>query len=336
MSDVGAKAGETRPDVRRVLGAYDLSEASVTPITMGLINETFRVDTREGSFALQRLHPAFAGELNEDLDAITARVAEAGLLTPRLLRTRDGAAFVEDEGRAWRMITWLDGEAFHSTDGPEKLASAGRLVARFHGALVGLDHKFAFSRPGAHDTAAHRKRLMERAKKPHPRSDALGPLASAITGYPLPKLPELPLRIIHGDLKFSNILFRGDEAVALVDLDTLQWGSVVVELGDAFRSWCNPLGEDTEEPAFRRDLYDAAVGGYLEAAGAWLSEAERTALPLGPERIAFELSTRFCLDAFEESYFRWDDTRFASASEHNEMRARAQFFLAKSAAQQLR
>lgn len=329
-------AGEMRPDVRRVLGAYDLSDAKATPITMGLINETFRVDAAEGSYALQRLHPAFAGKLNEDLDAITARVAEAGIQTPRLLRTKGGAAFVEDEGRAWRMITWLDGEAFHSTDGPKKLASAGRLVARFHSALVGMEHEFAFSRPGAHDTAAHRKRLAERAKKPHPRADVLVPLANAITGYPLPKLPTLPIRIVHGDLKFSNILFRGDEAVALVDLDTLQWGNVVVELGDACRSWCNPVGEETNEPHFRRDYYDAAIGAYVDEAGPWLSDVERAALPLGPERIALELSSRFCLDAFDETYFRWDDTRFGSASEHNEMRTRAQLFLAKSAAQQLR
>lgn len=325
-----------REDVRRVLSAFDLNSAKATTITMGLINETFRIDASEGSYALQRLHPAFAGKLNDDLDAITTRVDGAGISTPRLLRAKDGAAFVSDEGRAWRMITWLKGEAFDATDGPAKLASAGRLVARFHGALVGMDHEFAFSRPGAHDTAAHRARLAERATKAHPRADALLPLAEAITSYELPPMPELPQRIIHGDLKFSNILFDGDDAHALVDLDTLQWGSVVVELGDALRSWCNPLGEDTNEPHFRRDYYDAAMGGYLDEVGPWLSDAERAALPLGPERIALELASRFCLDAFEESYFRWDEKRFASASEHNEMRARAQLFLAKSAAAQLR
>lgn len=325
-----------RDDVCRVLSAYELTQAQATPVTMGLINETFRIDAAEGSYALQRLHPTFAGKLNEDLDAITTRVANAGLLTPRLFRSKNGASFVVDEGHAWRMTTWLEGEAFHATDGAAKLASAGRLVARFHGALVGMEHDFAFSRPGAHDTAAHRARLAERAKKPHPRAEELVPLANAITGYPLPKLPKLPARIIHGDLKFSNILFRGDVAVALVDLDTLQWGSVVIELGDAFRSWCNPLGEDTHAPPFRRDLYDAAAGGYLDEVGPWLSEAERATLPLGPERIALELASRFCLDAFEESYFRWDDKRFASASEHNEMRARAQLFLARSAGEQLR
>ncbi|MFT5355713.1 MAG: Ser/Thr protein kinase RdoA (MazF antagonist) [Polyangiales bacterium] len=324
-----------REDVRRVLSAFDLNSAKATPITMGLINETFRIDAREGSYALQRLHPAFAGTLNDDLDAITTRVDGAGIPTPRLLRTTDGAAFVGDEGNAWRMITWLEGEAFHATDGPDKLASAGRLVARFHGALIGMEHEFAFSRPGAHDTAAHRGRLAERAKKPHPRADVLVPLASAITGYPLARLPKLPKRIVHGDLKFSNILFRGDEAVALVDLDTLQWGNVVVELGDALRSWCNPQGEDTNEPHFRRDYYDAAIGGYFDEVGPWLSDAERAAIPLGPERIALELSSRFCLDAFEESYFRWDEKRFGSSSEHNEMRARAQLFLAKSAEAQL-
>ncbi len=43
-----------------------------------------------------------------------------------------------------------------------------------------------------------------------------------------------------------------------------------------------------------------------------------------------ELAARFCTDALEESYFGWDASRFASAAEHNLVRARAQLSLARS------
>ena len=62
----------------------------------------------------------------------------------------------------------------------------------------------------------------------------------------VPPLPQTARRHVHGDLKISNLLFRREPlaGVCLVDLDTFAKGSMAFELGDAMRSWCNPLGED--------------------------------------------------------------------------------------------
>ncbi|MBX3250367.1 MAG: phosphotransferase [Myxococcales bacterium] len=331
-----------------VLAAYGLEGAHVEPITIGLINHTFRVDAGHTRVALQRLHPAFRGEVNLDLDAITTHLAARGLPTPRLVRTRDGRPYVTlaalrggdgddapDDDRPWRALTWLEGLVRQVSDDPAAFRSAGALVARFHRALHGFEHDFAFTRPGAHDTDAHLARLADaiEAHRGHRRYHAIAPLAAEILAHPRPPLGPLPRRIIHGDLKLSNVLFRADaEAHALLDLDTLQHGTLAVELGDALRSWCNPRGEDTLEVQVDVPIFRAAIEGYAGAAEGLVTPEERASLVSGFETIALELASRFCLDAFEERYFRWDPARHESASHHLELRARAQLTLARDVA----
>src|SRR5687768_13879660 len=94
---------------RVVLEAYGIVERSLEPVAIGLVNRTFlaRTHARE-RVVLQRLHPAFSGAVNEDIDAITRHLARSGLVTPRLVRTRAGEAFVDAEG-TYRVITYVPG-----------------------------------------------------------------------------------------------------------------------------------------------------------------------------------------------------------------------------------
>ncbi len=312
-----------------VLSAYGLGEASFEPIHIGLINRTFRVD-RGGVpwLALQELHPVFAGEVNLDLEAITTHIAKKGLLTPRLHRALDGSLWVTADGRPWRALTWLEGRV-HRTLGSEAAArTAGRVVGRFHAAVADLDHRFAFVREGAHDTERHLGRLSAALVHAPAEVRALG---DAILAHTLPALPKLPTRIIHGDLKVTNLLFdeAGLDAIALLDLDTLAHGTLAVELGDALRSWCNPAGESAERVAVDERLFGAAVAGYADS-GVTLTREEIAGIVPGLETIALELASRFCLDAIEDRYFGWDPTRFPSRVAHNTRRAEAQLALAAS------
>lgn len=315
----------------QVLEAFALEGLPLTPISVGLINRTFRVD-RDGTpwLALQELHPVFKGEVNLDLDAITTHLAAQGLATPRLHRTRTGAPFLEAEGRPWRALTWLPGRVHLSVSSPSIARAAAGLVAKFHAATSGLVHAFAFERPGAHDTAAHLARLGAALDRGSPSVRALG---ARILAHPLPAIPPLPTRIVHGDLKITNILFdeEGTRAVALLDLDTLAYGTLATELGDALRSWCNPAGESAERVAVDEAIFAAAIEGYA-AGDPGITPSEVAALVPGLETIALELASRFCLDAIEDRYFGWDPTRFPSRVAHDERRAEAQLALAESVA----
>lgn len=323
---------ERPPDA--VVAAFGLEGARFSPIDVGLINLTLRVDRGAESFILQRLHPVFSGEVNLDIEAVTERLAARGLVTPRLVRAVDGRPFVEADG-PWRVLTFVPGRVVDTVRSPAMARSAAALVARFHAALDGFEHRFAFTRPGAHDTP-RRLAHLEAALATHASHRLLHevePVARAILahGQRLPEIGALPRRIVHGDLKITNVLFDEplERAVALIDLDTLAHGTLAVELGDALRSWCNPAGESAPAATVDEAIFVAAVQGYASEAGAVAAE-ERDAIVAGAETIALELASRFCADALEERYFGWDCRRFATRGEHCLARARSQASLASS------
>jgi len=303
----------------------------------GLINETWGVLVDDEPAAiLQRLNTRiFRPELHFDIEAITRRLEERGRQTPRLLPTASGDLWHTDvEGNVWRCMTWIGDRTVERVGYLAEAESAGRLVARFHAALFDMEHSFHFVRPGAHDTVQHMTAMQQVlvTHRNHRLRRRLEPIASQI--WDQWQLwtpgPDLPLRIIHGDLKISNVRFDGEEAVALIDLDTLQWGTLDVELGDALRSWCNTATEDEAEPEFDLDIFRSAMRGYVEGArGLPLTRAEWESLVPGIERISLELASRFARDALEEKYFGWN-TAWPSAGEHNLDRARSMADLALS------
>ena len=105
---------------------------------------------------------------------------------------------------------------------------------------------------------------------------------------------------------------------------------IMLELGDAFRSWCNPLAEDEPGAEFSLLIFRSAITGYARATQGLLSENEWRTIPAATLTIAVELAARFCADALNENYFGWDATRFRTASEHNQARTRSQINLARS------
>jgi Ser/Thr protein kinase RdoA (MazF antagonist) len=313
--------------------------ASATRPASGLIQTTYLLRLGDGRrLVAQRHHAVFdpdgRGEaLLADIDMITAHLAHRGLPTPQLLRRPAGPLGWRDaEGKLWRLSTFLDGVTIDRVDSPARAAAAAALVARFHRALADCEHEFAFTRPGAHDTAAHLARLAAAADAPPGPAvdDEVRRLAGAVLDEAerRPRLPDSTARITHGDLKISNVLFAPDgTAHALVDLDTLGRLTIAYEMGDALRSWCNPVGEDSERTRFDLDVFSAAITGY---AAAPLDAAEQDSMTSGLVTVALELASRFCLDAFEDRYFGWDATRFPSRREHNRVRAAGQLALARA------
>ncbi len=306
---------------------------SATPLVGGLINATWRVGDPAVA-VVQRLHPIFAPEVNLDIAAITAHVADQGLVTPRVLQTDSGAWWaLDDQGACWRALSWVPGVTHHKLEDPALAAQAGGLVARWHRAVAGLDHDFAFRRSGVHDTLAHLETLRAAVAdcSGHRLHDAVAPVADEILDRFDTWEGRLhgPEQLSHGDLKISNLRFDAQgRGLCLLDLDTMGPLSLDLELGDAWRSWCNPASEDAQETRFSVPLFEASARAYL--AERPLPAQEREALPGGIERICLELSARFAADALREAYFGWDATVAPTRGDHHLLRARGQLALARS------
>lgn len=308
------------------------------PLRGGLIHRSYSVRDPGGEYVLQRVSPIFSPGIHENIAAVCAHLRERGFPTYDLLTSAQGRGYAElDDGSRWRVLTRIPGVAFDRCAGGEQARAAGAMVARFHGALADLAHAFRPLGIVLHDPPAHLRALDAQlsARPQHRLARDVGQLAQRIHAIAAEweSLDALPLRVAHGDLKFNNLLFAGAEGdarerpVALIDLDTVSPLPLWAELGDAWRSWCNRVGEEQGSAALDLAIFYASAEGYLSALPVPMSRAERASLALGLERISLELTTRFAADALAESYFGWDAARFPAAGEHNLMRARAQLAL---------
>lgn len=331
-----------RATAAQVIAAYALEIVSVTRVTQGLVNLTLKLTSRDGAqYALQRLHPVFGPGVNDNIERVTTHLAARGLLTPRLLRSRDGELAQQRDDAWWRVMSWVAGQAFDCLSNTVQAEQAGALLARFHIALADFAEELRVERPPIHDYARHRARLAQalEAWQTHRLHTAVAGLAIDIdvlrNTHPAPG--PTPARLVHGDPKISNLLFdaRGERALCMVDLDTLARMALPLELGDALRSWCNPRREDDAHARFDMPLFDAALHGYAQHARGFLSATEIAAIVPATLEIHLELAVRFLVDALEENYFAWDVARYDSRGAHNLARAGGQLAAARSLVAQL-
>lgn len=319
-----------------MVAAYDAQEigqvTALTPISIGLIHKTFCVTTDKGRFSLQGLHPKLASDgILADYERVLTHLQKHQFPAPRLCLTSEGKSFIEDaEGTRWRMTTWLPGRSTSTVTSDQMVREAAALLGRFHLVMADIDYTFQSTHP-LHDTAHHLKRLQE-AKEAHAASEWMPKIAHMIeeveATLPALVLPSgLPRRVVHGDPKISNILFdEEDRGVGVIDLDTCTRHSVLVDLGDAVRSWCRDGTEDIHKP-FSIERFQALMEGYASSVPQ-LDEAELSRLAQAGRLITLELTARFLTDTLEQSYFAWDDEKYPTRAAHNLARSQSMLALA--------
>jgi Ser/Thr protein kinase RdoA (MazF antagonist) len=108
-------------------------------------------------------------------------------------------------------------------------------------------------------------------------------------------------RVTHNDTKINNILFDklSRKAICVIDLDTLMPGYFIYDLGDMVRTCVSPVSEeekDITKIAFRREMYDALVKGYLSEMHSMMSEEELKAIPFAGKMMTYIMALRFLAD----------------------------------------
>lgn len=321
--------------VRLAFPALD-GQFEIRPLSGGLLHRSFHVRVGDLEYVLQRVSDVFAPEIHDNIQAVTRHLIAHDFPIAPLLPTLDDetSVLLGSLGR-WRLMPHLGGASFRRLQSAAQARSAGALVGRFHAAMRDFDLPLAPMGISYRDSplylAAMRDALDTHCN--HRLAMKITPLGERVLaafeelGPPL----EVESCVIHGDLKLENLLFESreepgrDRAFALIDLDTLMYAPLWMELGDAWRSWCNSSGEDTREARFEMLFFEASARGFFEGYGVALSESERRSLVTATERLTLELCARYVTDTLEECYFGWDDSRFAGRGEHNAVRAAGQW-----------
>lgn len=137
---------------------------------------------------------------------------------------------------------------------------------------------------------------------------------------------EIPARITHNDTKLNNVMMdeKTDEAVCVIDLDTVMSGSALYDFGDLVRTATSPAAEDEldlTKVEMRMGMFEALAEGYLDGCDC-LTDAEVGNLVNGGKVITLETGIRFLTDYLEgDVYFK------AHHANHNLDRCRTQLAL---------
>ncbi|MEN9229861.1 MAG: aminoglycoside phosphotransferase family protein [Thermostichus sp. DG02_5_bins_236] len=287
------------------------------PIQIGLIHQTWKLTTAQGSFIAQRLHSIFDPAVTEDGQAISQWLRQQGFPTPQFRRARDGSLHLSWTEGLWRVMECLPGSCYRIPPHWGYLEQAGAAIGRLHQLLAQFEYRFRFQIPHFHDTA----HIWQQLRCYSPPAEVQAEWEFLINTVPTLFLPSgIPTQIIHGDLKFSNFLFdEQGQFVGLLDLDTFMYHNLYIELGDALRSW-GKQGETVATEAISAGLRGYAQTGNLRALQPQL-------ILQGMQLITLELAMRFLQDWFEDSYWNWDPQRYPNRKAHNLARCRQQIGL---------
>lgn len=140
----------------------------------------------------------------------------------------------------------------------------------------------------------------------------------------------LPNRVTHNDTKMNNVLFDpvSDEAVCVIDLDTIMPGTILFDTGDMIRTACNTAEEDEKDlskVSFDAEMYKSLIGGYMESADSFLTKEEREGIKESGRVITQIMAVRFLAD-----YIAGDVYYHTAYDDHNLVRCRTQLSLMKS------
>jgi len=322
----------------------------------GNINSTFLV-TREVKppFILQRINTTVFCQpklvMNNICllsDYVSQRLKTTNIQADRywsipqvLLTTQEQNYWIGSDNSFWRAISFIDNsQSFDTIQNIHHGQEIGYGLGMFHNLIEDLPvDKLADTLEGFHITPGyfwHYQQVQQTTDvKPSPEVNYC---QKFISDRPdLPHILEsakasgkLKLRTIHGDPKINNIMIdcSSQQAVAMIDLDTVKPGLIHYDIGDCLRSGCNPLGEETpdwEQVIFEPELARAILQGYLSVARNFLTDLDYEYIYDSIRLLAFELGLRFFTDYLEGNvYFG------AKSKQHNLQRALVQFKLTES------
>lgn len=317
----------------------------------GHINSTYIITAEGGKrYILQILNTAIFKDPTGVMDNIAAvtdhirkGLAEAGEDTERgtmrVVLTKDGAkGYTDEDGRFWRAYDFVEGTVCRLTvDSPETFARVGEAFGDFQRRLSDFDaSKLIESIPNFHNTkkryadflaavernASGRAHLVaEEIKFITDRADKCALIVDALESG------DLPLRVTHNDTKLSNILLdeTTEEAVCIIDLDTVMPGSSLYDFGDSIRTGATSAPEDEpdlDKVHFLPEMFKAYARGFIKGTGGALTDRELKMLPDGGYTITLEQAIRFLGDYLDgDTYYHID------YPDHNLVRARTQLKL---------
>jgi homoserine kinase type II len=222
-------------DARELGKAYGLVIESIEPLELGSVNSNFRARTSDGRVLFARLYEE-QGEAGAgaELELVRA-LGAAGVAIAPALPVVSGAA-PSYAGKPFALFPWIDGEVVcQKRVTIDHCRRVGAALAKVHLASPFLPRLG----PGRFGPE-HLLERLERVKASQRTEffDDAELIREALERYRALRDPELPSGVVHGDLFRDNVLWQGQELVALLDFESAFHGPFLYDVLVTMAAWC--------------------------------------------------------------------------------------------------
>lgn len=257
----------------------------LTPITDGLINTTYLLENKDQGrkFILQKInnHVFKQPEVIVNNHLLINEVLRSNNYQFQIIESIPSLAnrlLVEDiNGEPWRMLNFIENSItfltapslqtafdaaktfsyFLNTVNTEKLPAIEDSLPNF----LNFEKRIADYKNALKDAAPQ---LKENAKAEIEITNQF--LSLPDQWIQMEKTHQIPKRIIHADVKISNILFdQNHNPLAVIDLDTMMISTILYDFGTMIQSYTNTTQEDdgTAQNNFNPEMYKVVKEGFL-------------------------------------------------------------------------
>ena len=305
----------------------------VTPITSGLINQTFKVIIHSNGykFLLQQINTDVFPEpekLQANYEKIWSYIYYDGpphdianlVTVPKPLDFLDDTKlFCDSHKRYWRKFEFMDGaQTFHNATNSMQAKTVAEVFSSLTYCFEFFDiDKLNITIPGFHDLSLRFRQFKQslhaknydRLLKAAPLIDELKKRERCVSFYEvMTESEEFEKRLMHHDAKISNILFDEEtgKVICPVDFDTCMPGYFFSDLGDMIRSMA--CSEDEKSTKYndiniRKDFYEAIVDSYMEVMHELLTDSEKKYIHYSGLLIIYMQALRFLTDYLNEDVY---------------------------------
>lgn len=327
---------------------------SIESTDTGLINSTYMLTFSDGNqdfqYVLQKINTNVfkkPDELMSNIMNVTGFLrnkinlsgGNAARETLTFLYTKDNSPYYLDEnGGCWRSYIYISKcYTGDKIDSEVKAFRSGKAFGKFQRMLSDYPAANLFETiPHFHDTPSRYsdlknavdENLSGRLQKIQAElSFALDREKDASKLVDLAAEGKIPMRVTHNDTKINNVLFDSitNEAICVIDLDTIMPGLSLYDFGDSIRSGAVTSDEneqDLNKYGLDINLFKSYTEGFLSEAGHALNEEEIANLAFSAKLMTLECGVRFLTDYLNgDTYFKTE------YPEHNLVRCRTQFKL---------
>ncbi len=311
--------------MQTIFDQYGWENAIAIPLSQGLINQTYELQTAQGAFILQNINT----QVFKDPYAIDHNIKSIGQyynttvpdqLYTHLVPNLRGETLIEWEGKYYRAFKKIEGFALDVLTNADQAKEAAHQFGKFTASLSEFPiEALKVTIPHFHDLAL-RYHQFEQAlihgdtKRMATAKDAIQFLQSHQSyvkkWLDFTSNKEAHLRVTHHDTKISNVLFKDENAICVIDLDTTMPGYFISDIGDMCRTYLCPVNEacqDLSQIKIIPERWTAIQNGYLEAMGEFLTSFEKDHFAFSGQCIIYMQALRFITDYLQlDQYYKID------------------------------